>query len=115
MFLLLSNVQYKTMREEVKPVSDPGGNATEVSVTAAMTTISKVPPAALPFPGMHVPVLSGRREKALSFCFKTFSFITHRIHVSELSSSPNGSVALEPFAVPKSGAKLCQPQYLSSN
>ncbi|KAK7812974.1 hypothetical protein U0070_012892 [Myodes glareolus] len=33
--------QYKTMREEVKPVSDPGGNATEVSVTAAMTTISK--------------------------------------------------------------------------
>ncbi|CAO2585100.1 Excitatory amino acid transporter 3, partial [Lemmus lemmus] len=33
--------QYKTKREEVKPVSDPGGNATEVSVTTAMTTISK--------------------------------------------------------------------------
>lgn len=67
MHLLFSNVQYKTMREEVKPVSDPGGNATEVSVTTATTTISKVPSAALPFPAMHVPVLSGRREKVLSF------------------------------------------------
>lgn len=33
--------QYKTKREEVKPVSDPGGNATEVSVTTAMTTMPK--------------------------------------------------------------------------
>lgn len=114
MHLLFSNVQYKTMREEVKPVSDPGGNATEVSVTTTMTTISKVQSATQPFPGMHVPVLSGRREKALSV-FKTFSFIPHRIHVSELTSSPNGSVALKPFAVPKSGAKLHHPEYLSSN
>ncbi|XP_021489923.1 excitatory amino acid transporter 3 isoform X2 [Meriones unguiculatus] len=28
--------QYKTKREEVKPVSDPGGNSTELSVSAAM-------------------------------------------------------------------------------
>lgn len=33
--------QYKTKREEVKPVGDPGGNATEVSVTTAMTTMSE--------------------------------------------------------------------------
>ncbi|XP_027295031.2 excitatory amino acid transporter 3 isoform X1 [Cricetulus griseus] len=33
--------QYKTKREEVKPVSDPGGNVTEMSVTTAMTTMSK--------------------------------------------------------------------------
>jgi hypothetical protein len=43
--LFFSRVQYKTKREEVKPVGDPGGNATEVSVTTAMTTMSEVPSA----------------------------------------------------------------------
>ncbi|XP_051002261.1 excitatory amino acid transporter 3 isoform X2 [Acomys russatus] len=33
--------QYKTERKEVKSVSDPGGNATQASVTTAMTTLSE--------------------------------------------------------------------------